>query len=206
MDVRVCLIDAFDGPRHDRLRLIWKYFAEDVRGRANVVVYPNKGIPLRHGQMLEKIWGERKRWAERFVIFTEFDFLPSKTQFFVPLDEITPNEPIIAAEYVTRCPDTLKLQHHGKAGAWYIGIDRKHVHDLTFDHQPDPANNVPSPKLLTNRDGRPEHYGTELLPGSHLFFSRHYNDTEDMRIAGLSLFDILRGVDRRISNYIKNEM
>jgi hypothetical protein len=190
--VNVNLIRAFEGPRHTRLERLWLQFPIP-----RIYVHDNRTTGLSHGEALNAMWAEEKKRQARYAIFTEFDFLPGpeflRTEMAAPL---------IAGEYCTRNPETLKEEWHGIPGAWFIMVDKKFV-PRSLDFGPggpfnDPGALLPA-ALIQSYDCMPEHYGVRVgTRGEHLFFSRHYND-EGGIIAGLDLADILSKVDRKLT-------
>lgn len=205
--MHVYVIDAWEGPRHDKARAIWRRWA-DITGLP-VHLFPSAGS---HADTLRAIWTEASG-AGRLVI-TELDFLPYYGLVDWPV--FTAQCPAETAEYCTRDPISWRLVPHGLPGAWFIRMDTKHLHDPTaLDFSAggpfnDPANLLGESladcgqglRLLPQRDCRPHHWGTKTKgAGEHLFFSRHWNGDGSERPGGLPLTDILQGVDRTLDGW-----
>lgn len=74
----------------------------------------------------------------------------------------------------------------------------------------DAANDLKA-DLLETTDCYPDHYGVlvrlgERLVGTHLFWSRHYNNAPFVEVAGFPLKPILDGVDRTICRYVQEDL
>jgi len=205
-NVNVNLIRIFEGPRHDRLRLLWDCYAELRRRRLRLFWYPGAG--RRHAQNLKLLWAEEMKRPERYAIITEHDFLPN-FNFFTPTAVLGRASPVVAVRYVTRNPETLRLVKHDFPGAWYLLIDKEFLPEPNFDEGGpcnDPANLLATkgvePIYLEPIDCYPRHYGVEYMSGSHLFWSRHLHDDPSKRIAGCCLGDIQAGHDRAVDEWI----
>lgn len=212
--INVNIIRAFEGPRHERLELLWAVIAEYCKKDISLHIYPNLGAKLSHAECLNYMWIEELKRPEPFALITEFDFLPN-LRTWLPTKYLLTDAPVLAAEYCTREPESSKLLSHDLPGAWYILIDKTRVGDLDFSGAGpfnDPANglgwcvrkryNAPL-LLLTHSDCYPRHYGAEMLVGEHLFFSRHIHDDPDMKVAGLILGDIQKKHDRAVEFWIR---
>lgn len=214
MSVNVNLIRVFDGPRHERLRLLWDCFAEYNREQFRLHWFPNPH-GASHARCLNSIWEEEMKRPEPYAVITEHDFLPD-FETFLPTSALTERHPLFAAEYCTRDPATKKLTAHGIPGAWYMLIDKTQIGPLNFDPTGefnDPANGLaalvaseyPGREvfLLQNKDCYPRHYGTELVTGEHLFWSRHLQDPPSRRVAGFSVGDIQAKHDNAVKAWLK---
>jgi hypothetical protein len=215
--IDVWVIDAFEGPRHDRLKAIWKEYARQHAAQMCLRIFPNIDGRLSHGECLEKIWKKAKADPTDRVIITEFDFLPAPEMVQWPWQELTLREPVHAAEYCTRDARTKQMHLHGIPGAWFIRISKPllngHLLYMPGGKFNDPCNLLSLAlrestasrqhvRLLETVECYPRHYGVRVLgAGEHLFWSRHYNDNPAARPAGFSLYDILSGVDKAIDEY-----
>lgn len=209
--INVHLIRAFEGPRHARLERIWKIIAEIYADRATVWVHDNLTEKKPHATMLEAIWQDVIRQEQEDVIITEFDFLPAPGW-------LDPRGESECAEYCTRDPYSRTLQQHGLAAPWWMHF----VHllpstrsDLSGGFQSGGRFNDPcgellpaarragcSIRLLSGVDGYPVSYGVSYPGrGTHLFWSRHYNDPPVGIIAGVLLGEMQRKVDRVLDEY-----
>jgi hypothetical protein len=210
MICNVLLIRAFEGPRHERLERIWVEVAK--RAPIRLRIFDNRSMRLRHAQCLAQMWSEEVWRTERACLFTEFDFLPYD-RFW----EGASNADIAATQYCTRSPSDLRLTTHPQlAGAWYIHIKKSTTvlarrHDVLLGLSletgkfRDPGNALTPDEFLPIDDAYPGHYGVRVRGrGEHLFWSRHYNDPSYLSVAGFSLADIHRRVDRTIDQYEKD--
>jgi hypothetical protein len=196
--INVNIIRIFDGPVHQRLEQIWRHYKK--HHEFNLHVFDNTKLQLRHDVAYNEIWRKERNRGERFAIFTEFDFLPGPGFLSTSIGDSA----VKAAEYCTRNSDTMELEWHGIPGAWFILIDKEWTPPLDFSSAGpfnDPANGLPA-DLIHSEDCYPEHYGCRVgQKGEHLFFSRHYNDSPELKIAGLPLDDILKKIKIRLDNY-----
>lgn len=209
--INVHLIRAFEGPRHDRLERIWKILAEIYADRATVWVHDNLKEQQPHATMLEAIWQDVIRQEQEDVLITEFDFLPEPGW----LDPIGESE---VAEYCTRDPYSRTLQQHGLAGPWWMHF----VHLLPSSRSglaegfracgrfADPcgdllpcARRAGCPvRLVPGVDAYPSSYGVRYPGrGTHLFWSRHYNNPPSDVIAGVLIGEMQRKVDKVVKDY-----
>lgn len=213
--VNVNLIRIFEGPRHQKLELLWKYYALTHADRMNLHVFDNTELRLPHDRAYARMWQLEARRPEKHTIFTEFDFLPGPDFLrYLPTD-------MWAAQYVTRDPHTKALRKHPFPGAWYVAIN-KDAQEFAPDFRSggqfnDPANLLDC-ETLDTEDCYPRHYGVKVFTeaftredglvrfdfGEHLFWSRHYNDSPNSMPAGFHLRPILEGVDAAIDSWIKS--
>lgn len=215
--ISINLIRAFEGPRHKKLERVWQYAANFHFPDARLHILDNPGGRDSHAHCLNRIWDQERRRPERYAVLSEFDFLPDPDNF-LDLDQVNEEYPVAAVEYVTRDPYTRKLLGHGFPGAWYILVDKQACPDLDFTAGGpfnDPANELAAfvrqkynkaVRLLFGVDQYPRHYGVRYPQGTHLFFSRHYNDHPSTTVAGFCLWDILKKVDDEVDRFIRHEL
>lgn len=209
--INVNLIRAFTGPRHARCEAVWQKFAREHKASINLHIFNNPDARRPHGECLQEMWEREQKRDEFRCIFTEFDFLPNEGLAHWPFTHFSLITPVEAAAYCTRDPGTLELLQHKLPGAWCVRISKALLHeprrlDLTAGGPfNDPCGRLAESlgdqvlRLLPQLDRRPVSYGTVTRGGgTHLFFSRHYNDDPSLRPAGFSLGDILAGVDREL--------
>ncbi len=215
----VHIIRAFAGPRHSKLEFIWDCIAESEQDAVVLDVFSNPGAKLSHAECYKKMWEQALGAPGRYALLTKFDFLPDLGRW-LPLRRLTARQPVIVAEYVTRDPDTRALIPHGMPGARYILADKKHVGSshLPLDFAPcgkfnDPANGLDDalvrdygvrPLYLIQADCMPLHWGTRMLTGEHLFWSRHLHDDPMRHVAGFHLGDIQRRHDIAVNRWCAN--
>lgn len=211
--INVLLIRAFTGPRHAQCEAIWQKFAEEHRDHVNLRIRNNPGARLSHGECLQEMWEEELKRDEDRCVITEFDFLPAPGLATWPWDRLSLREPIEAAEYVTRDSSTHRLLPHGLPGAWFIRISKPLVARpsglcfLSGGPFNDPAGLLgvslrgQRVRLLPQVDRYPLSHGAET-PGAgvHLFFSRHFNDTDGRALdsIGFDWTEVMKGVDREL--------
>jgi hypothetical protein len=215
MKVNVNIIDVWQGDRHERLRALWRHWACLHAHSANLYWFDNKDAKLDHVPCYEAMWKQEVKRPERFAIFTEHDFIPGPA-FLLPHLWTNPDQPIVAARYCTR--DTNMFFHQtSRPGAWFILIDKSNLlmpHMYFKSGAYDTCNNLGAPlkhngqevRLLQARDCFPEHYGLDVLTdlgelvGTHLFWSRHYNDPPGTVVCGFDLDEIRAKIDKVICN------
>jgi hypothetical protein len=170
------IIDVFDGPRVRQLRSIWRALALWWRPAVEIFFFDNRTEPIKnHATCYTEMWAAERRRDETRTIFTEMDFLPGPS-FFLPLRACTFEAPVVAAQYVTRDLHN-RLAPTDMPGAWYVAINKSLVDGRTLEFhprpgRPDPCNSLDSTvgvQLLKQEDCLPEHFGTSMLPGVHLF-------------------------------------
>lgn len=197
--IHVNVIRAFEGPRHQQLELLWRWYANMHANQMKLCVFDNTKLQLSHATAYERMWEQESRRDARYTIFTEFDFLPGPDFLKVRPDTA------IAAQYVVRDPTTKDLRKFSFPGAWFVMIDKDTVQRPNFSCGGpfnDPCNQLDA-TLLDTTDCYPRHYGVQVADvGEHLFWSRHYNDDPDSRPAGFHLRPILEGVDRAIKDWL----
>lgn len=217
MIATIRLIRAFEGPRHDRLEKIWDAVAEYLPKSINVRVFSNVNGKLSHAECLQRMWREEEEFDNRYVVFTEFDFLPRlHDRDFLGLQHFGRKSKVAGwgAHYATRDHRTRRIREvDNMLGGWFFVLDKSRCpKDLCFYGKPDPANQLPEQisrhrdnefYLVSGEDAYPRMYGLDYHFGSHLFWSRHYNDDPRMRISGFPLGDILQSVDQEIDRWLK---
>ncbi len=213
----VNIIRIFEGPRHDKLEAIWRWYARMHANQMTLHVFDNTKLRLPHDRAYERMWVQEENRPEQFTIFTEFDFLPGAD--FLNVKPAS----ILAAEYCTRDPSDHKLQQRGIPGAWFVIADKQ-----ALKYRPDfrsgglfndPCNDLDA-ELLDTEDCWPRHYGVKVTfekmeryqsalglnsildIGTHLFWSRHYNDPPHCKFGGFELQPILDGVDTAIKDFV----
>lgn len=220
--INVNIIRAYTGPLHSRLEAIWDRFANEHSDQVNLWVYENTKTDWRHADMLKRIWCTEQRRPEDVAVITEFDFLPDLGF----LTETHARSPIEAATYCTRSPATKAISTYGRPGPWFMRFNKPRLVEYFASGRPpggleklngafsdggtppDPCGRFfktcPGVHLLGTKDCYPDHYGVRVGDkGEHLFWSRHYNDPPEMRVAGFALGDILKAVEERITRYEK---
>jgi len=211
----VGIINIFEGPLHTRLRNIWRATEASQNERWGptwkIRWFENpQGLP--HGAMLQRMWEALRNTTARYVVLTEHDFLPGP--FFPGTSRFSlalPETAIMAAEYCTRDPDSYKLTAHNLPGPWWVCIDKqrlgRRVLDFTAGGQfNDPCAKLPRPflSIVPSDDAMPRHYGIDVRGkiGTHLFWSRHYNDNQWQTVAGFPLWDVMGRVRSAVDRYI----
>lgn len=215
--INVNIIRIFEGPRHDKLEAIWRWYTCLHSNQMTLHVFDNTHLRLPHDRAYERMWVQEENRPEQFTIFTEFDFLPG-ADFL----NVRPAS-ILAAEYCTRDPSDHRLQRRGIPGAWFVTVDKNAI-----KYRPDfrsggpfndPCNEIDA-ELLDTQDCYPDHYGVEVAfvevalnaigrhtterfhIGTHLFWSRHYNDDPNLTVGEFPLRPILEGVDTAIKDFV----
>lgn len=221
--VNVSIIRAFEGPRHSKLELIWDVIAEYYEDDLSLNIFVNPNARLSHAACLNEMWKQELDRTASSAILTEFDFLPDlhTTVWLYPDHDcevgLSSEYPIIAPQYVIRHPDTGMLGAVSRTpGAWYLYIDKTVIGHLDFS--PSGSHNDPANGLLDylgvhypqcgiafmyQYDAMPSHYGTKMLTGEHLFWSRHLHDDPDMTISGVNLGRMQELHDRAIETWIR---
>ena len=210
--VAVRLIRCFpDKGPHARLYAIWDTLAEYLQDLLTVRWFANPSAGLRHGQCLNAIWQEEREFDNRYVVFTEHDFLPnlSANDLFA-LKNFGNKFDAVCATYVTRGTNGMPKLFPSLGGGWWCALDKHSVPKiLNFDNQPDPANEIPL--QLHHRDckvrmyrGRARGFFQDYPFGTHLFWSRHYldNPETDLNCGGLTVGALVSQVDGEISRWL----
>lgn len=215
MKINVNIIRVWHGDRHKRLRDLWRHWACLHSQEANLHWFENIDAKLDHVPCYEAIWKQEVKRPERFAIFTEHDFIPGPA-FLYQCKFMDPDHPVTAAPYCTRNQQH-ELHVHDRPGAWYILVDKwslKSPYMYFKSGALDTCNNMALPlerygqklNLTWTRDAYPEHYGLDVLDrygaliGTHLFWSRHYNDPPGTRVCGFDLDEIRAKIDKVIRN------
>ena len=215
--VSISIIDAFDGPRHRRLKKIWQAFSLLQKDLCELHLVENREAELDHRTMLKVIWDEELQRDSRFAIITEMDFLPDFSNFFSPLHH-TPCS-VVAAQYANGLESEARFKRWDFPGVWYLFIDKVKIRDLDFTVSGpcnDPGNGLweylekfypdEGRQLLPARTGLPEYHGARYFVGEHLFWSRHYNDPPDTHLHKevITVGDILRGHDVAVGRWLSD--
>lgn len=209
-------IKIFDGPRHRRLRAVWDVIAEQYRDVLVLKRYDNMDERLRHGQAYNKMWVEERDEPNRYVLFTEEDFLPrfewlqTERPLLDDLDVHIGECAGLGVLYSTRNPRSRRLKRSElSAGGWFVLLDKDRCpRDIDFDGRPDPCNDLPEqfPMLLMDgEDAFPLHYGINYPVGTHLFWARHLHDDPDAVVSGFSLGDIQLRHDLAVDDWIAEQ-
>jgi len=214
MDLCIRLIKAFTGPRSSRLREIWR--------RINNMVEPeikwldNFDLILSHTEGLHEMWHQEKDQPNRYVLFTEEDFLPDlsqPTEVWTGLTSLKLHQRAtgVGVQYVTR--DRLSSQpvpDWRKAGAWYLLLDKERVGftQITFSGRMDPCNElgfqIPL-RILPGRDCLPEHYGFNYRKiGTHMFWSRYLDEDPETMVGSIRMGNVQRLHDAFVDKYVDN--
>jgi hypothetical protein len=212
------LIRAFDGPIHRTLMRIWDAIAEyEAPHGVRLNIYPNEGAPERHGEALNSIWAAEVGRPERYFAFTEYDFLPElRNRDWLGLETHGDKQAMWGAMYATRGCGIPLVQLPDQCGGWFFVIDKLHApRRLAFDHKPDPANQLPQ---LFDNQGLPwtlhagddtflkgHGHGVQYHFGTHLFWSRHYNDPPETQLGPWTAGEIQRGVRDEIKRWFSKQ-
>jgi hypothetical protein len=211
------LIRCFDGWRNERLHALWDGIAEYERA-VRVKWFPNPDARLRHAQCFNEMWAAEQSCANRYVVFTEADWLP---KLILPVDGWTaktflgPSDCMVGCNYVTRDAGTKRLRHYqASAGGWFFCIDKRRAAPiLDFEGDPDPGNEIPDQLeeygceglFVDGEDCYPNHYGVEWPWGTHLFWTRHLHDDPARRISGFSMREVQVGHDRAVDEWLERQ-
>lgn len=209
-----------EGLMNRLLHRLWHKIGEIYQAQIAVHVFPNTGA-LDHATALQLMWMRELRRPERWAVLTEHDFLPSIkaiqrarlgaahsdiglvwTPYFIR--DSRPPFPLIKTEYTT---------------PWFLLIDKEKVQHLDFSpggEYNDPGNllldylreNYPLVETghIFCRDGlknrKTPHFGVDTSAGTHLYWSRHYNDPPDTELMpDLTVKMVLSGVIRRTATW-----
>lgn len=197
------LIDAFEDPISNKLRDFWLLWARTAG--VSLMIFNNTLRKLSHAAAAGELLRDMTEAGHRKKILTEFDFLPRCP----PPTRATCLDRIKAAEYVTRDPVSMRLLRHGVPGAWFLEWDGAYTTLIDIRAGGcfnDPANLLAEDfpgrvDLIQGHDNFPADYGVTYPFGTHLFFSRHYGDPPETKIAGFDLEPILKGVKARIKKF-----
>ncbi len=212
--IAVRITKLFDGPRHERLYNIWEAIAEYCQEYMVLRWYNNlKG--LNHASALNAIWQEEREFDQTRLILTEHDFLPDLTynDWLLQKDfDDTPNIGAIGPSYAKRKSGSHILKNFENVmGAWFLSLDKERCPEtINFHGRVDPCTDLI--KYLSaygvqcvtyfGEDPHPLHFGVEYPFGTHLFWSRHYNDDPNIRLSGISLRESLTKHDRTVTSWI----
>lgn len=210
--VDVVITRCFEGPRHERLYKIWEAIAEFCAPTIRFRTFKHNGR-LSHAQSFAHIYDvERQRTDTDYLLLTEADFLPNlrlRTLDWTNRVHIAEHQ-AVATFYGTRDPVTKNVKfHRDKIGGWYILLCKPACPPrLDFHGTPDPCNQLHKDirvRIREGKDGYPTHFGIDYDFGSHLFWSRHYNDHPLTCIGGFKLKEILEGVDKFVTTWIRRQ-
>lgn len=212
--VAVRWIRCFEGPRHERLHDIWQAIAEFCP-EVTIRVFANPRARLSHAECYQRMWQEEQEFDNRYVLFTEHDFLPNLRDPDWYSHGRLGGAVALACYYATRNPRSRRIVTHlDKAGAWYVLLDKGGTpHDLRFAGKPDPCNQLPQQirghggavLLESGDDCYPTHYGIRYPFGTHLFWARHLHDDPALRISGFGLKDIQHAHDHAVTRWIREQ-
>ncbi len=207
----VWTIRAWEGPLHDYLRRCW----ERVKELTPEVIF--KQVPSEgnnHAQNLNKIWELHREngpdWMSQFCVITEEDFLPDpravkEGRWMVP--PLFMIKPAMAVKFAQRVPTGAVMQFQFP-GAWWMIFDlEQYSGPLNFEGARDPAtelvDQVPGGvDLVRGVDDSLGSLGLEYPGiGTHLFWSRHYNDPPDKVVAGFKVGEIVERTKAAIKEW-----
>lgn len=202
--ITVSLIRCFEGERHERLHRIWAAFEEYNRGYYRFVHLHNPRCVWSHEQALGMIWARERKASGRYLVITEYDFLPD-FENFVPVHRLG-KKAVLCAEYVDgvgrKKPDPQWLP-----GAWYILIDKERAGHLDFSSGGpfhDPAFGLDA-ALLPATPMYPAYPGASYESGEHLFWQRHLHDDPEICVGReqMNLGWMQKRHDRRVGEWVR---
>lgn len=176
------MIDCFDDKwRHERLRRIWKAFAEYKEDECELHFFDNPQQIWNHEICLRMIWNKIRTEKTNFSIITEMDFLPDFENFF-DVRKLFPNAGIVAAEYIDGVGGPNAVREWIPA-AWFLYFNKGRIEgDVDFSAGGkfnDPCYNLKA-YLLPSEGLYPEVCGAKIYTGVHLFWQRHLHDNKDL--------------------------
>lgn len=214
--IKVRIIRVFDGPRHTLLRDLWDCIAEYAQDRMILEWFPNSGR-WDHSECLNRIWTEEQADPTGRLVITEHDFLPDLNydDWLLQKDLAQPDVALAGSCYAKRAPGRRTLRNfRDVAGPWFMSFDKtKCPGRLEFRGRIDPGSDL-GPQfaevnqcfmLYPGHDPYPLHVGVEYAFGTHLFWSRHYNDPSEARVSGYSIGEILTKHDRCVHSWIRQQ-
>ena len=192
-----------NGPRHLRLRAIWRAIAA-CEPQVRIEPQADRGG---HRQFLEA--ATLIPATAPILLLTEEDFLPNLDSDWCSAEHTLSGAHLVACSYRMRGAFRMLDNDRGIVGGWYLAFNT-HLDDLSsLDFSgPDPGNrlqNQIAPQrliLMPGEDGYPAHYGIEYPVGVHLFWSRHLHDPPERRVSGISLGDVQAKHDARVDRWI----
>lgn len=198
-------VRAFEGPLHERCYRLWKMYAAQAGEGVRVIEVPNPH-GWRHAECFNKIFHFARYQPARVVILTEADFLPTP-DFAKRIEERLTKE-AYGVEYATRDPQTLDPIFHGMPGGWMCALDSDACAEKTIDFEGgggafnDPGNQLAEQLDIDIERGRGDDgYGLIYPYGTHMFWSRHYNDPPGTRVVCFDIDDVKDYVEETIETY-----
>ncbi|MBN1459189.1 MAG: hypothetical protein JXA57_06615, partial [Armatimonadetes bacterium] len=182
----VWMIDCgWKGPRHERLRRIWRAMDKYWGELANVRFFVNPGAVWSNATSLDMMWVEavRHRKNDNYIIFTELDVLPSFNGFLREFGDWE-MRPILAPEYAWGVGGHPKRQLYPHASVWYMLFDPGRMRPGQPNFSPggpfnDPGYNLEA-SLFRVSFAYPEHCGVHSSCGTHLYWQRHLHDDKHL--------------------------
>lgn len=211
-EVDVVITRCFEGPRHERLYNIWEAIAEYCTPHIRYRTFKHSGR-LSHAQSFAHIYDTERLVSDcDYLLLTEADFLPDLN--LRPLDWTNRvhigDHQALATFYATRDPGSKALKfQRDKCGGWFVLLHKPACPPrIDFNGFPDPCNQLHQAltvRIREGKDGYPEHYGIDYDFGTHLFWSRHYNDHPLLTIGGFKLKEIHASVDKFTTMWIQRQ-
>lgn len=213
--ITVRIINVFEGFRHARLRSIWEVVAEYAQTALKLKWFRNTG-GWDHAECLNRIWSEEQTDLAGRLVITEHDFLPDLNydDWLLQMDLDQPDIAVAGACYSKRGGNRQLHNYPEVVGPWFMSFDKtKCPGRLEFRGRVDPAGELTTQlheagydlMLYPGTDPYPLHIGVEYAFGTHLFWSRHYNDPPATRVSGYSVDEILTKHDRCVASWIRQQ-
>ena len=182
-DTIVLYTRAYEGPIHQLCYNAWRKVSQHppTAARARVVEVPNKA-GLDHYQMLASMWEAARASGERYVILTEADFLPDLTMDWIQAAIHEMGECVALTPRHCEWMGTSwePIQTGTGCGASFILFDTS---QLPVDFTPEWRHENHDPGVMLNRQihvarvtGQDVHFSMRYAFGTHLFWSRVYNE------------------------------
>jgi hypothetical protein len=204
---------AFEGPIHERLYACWDAAAEFLAPWVGVRVFHNAGARLSHAQSFQAMWQEEAEFDNAIVVFTEADFLPNLEDEDWYRASMAKKATAWGVQYASRGVIGQLFRYPNLAGGWFVGINKeKAPKRLSFAGDPDPCCQLPL--QIRHHGGRFFYFaGSEraifldYAYGTHLFWSRHYNDPPQtpLNCGKLTAGDVQNMVNKEISRWIATQ-
>ena len=211
-EVDIVITKCFEGPRHTRLYNIWEAVAEFCSPHVRFRWFKHNGH-LSHAQSFAHTY-DTERLVEDcdYLLLTEADFLPNlnlNTLDWTNRSHIGDHQ-AVATFYATRDPVTRRGKfHRDKIGGWFVLLHKPTCPPrVNFQGYPDACNQLNKElkvRVREGSDGFPAHYGLNYDFGTHLFWSRHYNDNPLISLGGFKLHDILDRHDLYVTAWIHKQ-